>query len=87
MRVRVEPEAATLIERLSGGGWLVAAAAQYTNPNTFAIILDKHLKEVAEAVGLDNLSTYYARHTWATLARNEAGIAYTSFSEELSSSR
>lgn len=87
MRVRVEPEAAALIGRLSGGGWLVAAAAQYTNPNTFAIILDKHLKEVAEAVGLDNLTTYYARHTWATLARNEAGIAYTDIAEALNHAR
>ena len=32
------------------------------------------LKKIAEAIGLDELDFYAARHTWATIAQNDAGV-------------
>lgn len=29
---------------------------------------------MAELCGIEGLTSYYARHTWATLARNECGV-------------
>lgn len=43
---------------------------------TFNKYINIALKKVAAIIGTDpELSTYYARHSWATIARNKAGVS------------
>ena len=46
----------------------------YSTPSCFTAALNKGLKQIGEVIGVDDLEFYAARHTWATLAANEAGI-------------
>ena len=58
---------------------------RYASYHTFNTALNKGLKEIGrlEAVGENDLEFYAARHTWATLARNKAGIDKETIHEAL----
>lgn len=75
MMIRVEPEAAEVIARRKGAKALLNFADRYSGFPTFNQIANKGLKRVGALAGVPGLTTYHARHTWATLARNECGIA------------
>lgn len=48
----------------------------YADHLTFNANVNKALKRVAEILDVDpDLSTYFARHSWATIARNKAGVS------------
>lgn len=48
----------------------------YADPRGLNWNVNKGLKTLAEAIGITSqLSTYYARHTWATIAANNCGIS------------
>ena len=74
MMIRVEREAADMIARLKGSKALLYFADRYAGFPTFNQICNKGLKRVGALAGVPGLTTYHARHTWATLARNECGI-------------
>lgn len=42
--------------------------------DTFSAALNKGLKRIGEIIGVDDLEFYAARHSWATIANNDAGI-------------
>lgn len=46
----------------------------YSSANTFNWTLNKLLKEIGAEIGIDDLEFYAARHSWATIARNEANV-------------
>ena len=71
MSVRVEPEADEII-----GRWTMPLPfhSMYKNFRNFNKAVNKGLVEVADLCGIPKLTTYYARHTWATLARNACKI-------------
>ena len=46
----------------------------YADVNTFSTALNKGLKKVGKLVGVDDLEFYAARHSWATIALNDAGV-------------
>ncbi len=49
---------------------------RYSDSHTFSSNVNKGLKVVAKAAGIQvPLSTYYARHSWATIARNKCGVS------------
>lgn len=76
--IRIEPEVKVLIDkyRATQGGKAFNFAERYTNAQAFNSNLNKGLKVIAEKLGLDiPLSTYYARHSWATIARNDCRIS------------
>ena len=75
MMIRVEPEAAEVISRRKGSKALLNFADRYSGFQTFNQIANKGLKRVGALAGVHGLTTYHARHSWATLARNECGIA------------
>jgi hypothetical protein len=53
------------------GTALMLFRQKYTNAKGFCHACNLGLQDVAEAVGIaDDLTTYYARHSWATIARN-----------------
>lgn len=76
--IKVEPEAEPLVEKYRdpSGERVFDFYRRYTTSHIFSSNVDKGLKVVAKACNIDEpLSTYYARHTWATIARNKAGIS------------
>lgn len=76
--IKVEPEMEPLIERYSDktGARVFDFYKRYSDSHTFSSNVNKGLKHVAKACEIkEALSTYYARHTWATLARNECSVS------------
>ena len=74
MSVRVEPEAMEVMERWRGsGGSLLSFRARYADFRAFNKAVNQGLKEVGRLAGVPGLTSYHARHTWATLARNACG--------------
>lgn len=77
--IKVEPEALEIIERYKGKDWLLDPLDRYDNYKQYA----RHLNGALQAIGeveigkqgaksikplYNNISTYWARHTWATIA-------------------
>lgn len=76
--IRIEPEAAPLVEKYRDptGKRLFRFHTMYADPRGLNQNVNKGLKTLAEAVEVNpQLSTYYARHTWATIAANNCGIS------------
>lgn len=76
--VKVEPEALALFDKYKdpSGQRLFSFYKMYTTSAIFVSNMDKGLKKVATACGIEEpLSTYYARHSIATIARNDCGIS------------
>lgn len=46
----------------------------YSNVGTFTNALNKGLKAIGKSLGIDDLEFYSARHTWATIATNDAEV-------------
>lgn len=78
--IKVEPEAMEIINKYRGKNYLINVLDRYDNYKDYAKRLNDNLKHIGEVkrVGLGgkkvitpifpSLTTYYARHTWATLA-------------------
>lgn len=43
-------------------------------PDTFCAALNKGLKSIGKILGIEDLEFYAARHSWATIANNDADI-------------
>jgi integrase len=73
-----------LIEKYkdSKGSRLFRFYTQYAEHKIFLSNINNGLKNLAFACGLDvDLSTYYARHSWATIARNKCNISKSDIDE------
>lgn len=66
--VKVEPEALAIIDRYRGKKQLLCFLDSYQNYRHFYNNLCKGLKEVRDQLGLKELTSYWARHSWATIA-------------------
>ena len=73
--VKVEPEAMVLIEKYKGEKHLLNFTDKYTNYRHFYNNLCKGLNSIKSKLGLKTLTSYWARHTWATIAYNDCGIS------------
>lgn len=71
MHVRIEPCVSPLIARYSDktGKRLLHFYLRYKDRVSFNKAINKGLKDVGEAIGVDGLTFYAARHSWATIAR------------------
>lgn len=67
--IKVESEAREIIDRYAGTELLVNFCENYANYRHFYNNLCKGLNEVKAQLGLEELTTYWARHSWATIAR------------------
>jgi integrase len=74
MRVRVEPEAQPLVEKYAGKRAVFDFCDRYASKECFNSALNRGLKAIGRAVGIDDLEFYYARHSWATVAANVCNI-------------
>lgn len=78
--IKVEPEAMEIIERYRGKDYLLDVCDRYKDHLEFVRHMDHELKKIGKMVRIGRggkkkitpafpeLSTYWARHTWATLA-------------------
>ena len=88
MKIRIEREALAIFERHKGSNFLFDFADRYSSNENFNQNVNKGLKKIGEAIGIPKLNTYYARHTWATIARNVCGVdKYTVHESLVHSSR
>lgn len=68
--------------------YLYIFRSEYSHPQTFSSILNSGLKRVAKAIGYEeNLTFYAARHSFATIARNDCRIDKSTIAECLNHSQ
>lgn len=76
--IRIEPEAQPLFEKYKdlSGKRVFSFSKMYGSHLNFLRAVNAGLKQLRELTGIkEEVTSYYARHTWATLARNECGVA------------
>lgn len=82
--LKMLPIAYDIIDRHKGrGDNLFNFCQRYSNYHEFNRACNKGLKTIATLTGIEKLTTYYARHSWATIARNECGIDKDTVNESL----
>lgn len=74
--VRIEPEIRALVDKYRdpSGERVFKFYRLYGSMDTFNASLNKGLKMVGSVLGIDGLEFYAARHSWATIALNDAGV-------------
>mgnify|MGYP002622276317 CR=1 FL=1 len=74
--IKIQPEIEALIEKYRdpSGQRVFRFYRMYASMSTLHHALSYGLSKIAKAIGIDDLDFYAARHTWATLAQNNAGI-------------
>ena len=76
--LKVESEAIPLIEKYRDktGKRVFCFYQMYSNHSTFNAAVDKGLKHIMKHLSIaESISSYSARHSWATIARNDCGIS------------
>jgi integrase len=76
--IKVEPEALQLFEKYRDktGVRVFDFYKRYSTSHDFSSNVNKGLKKLATVCEInEELSTYYARHSWATIARNKCDIS------------
>ena len=75
--IKIEPELRPYLDKYKdiSGGKAFNFFTHYFNYCGFNKGVNLNLKKIGAAVGIDNLTYYAARHSWATIARNECGIS------------
>ena len=81
--VRVWPEAAALIERYRGQHALLCPADRYRSARDYTQHINAGLKRLIPEPPFTELSTYWARHSYATIAYNELGASVDDISAAL----
>lgn len=66
--VKVEPEALEIIQRLKGEKYLLYILEKHSTYRTFYMQWCRALNRIKETLGIAELTTYWARHSWATIA-------------------
>ena len=74
--VAVPPEAMKLLRRYRDptGRRVFGFYLRYSSPQAFNDAIMHGMAEVGAAAGIDGLQFYAARHSWATIAVNDAGV-------------
>jgi len=72
--VKLEPEAMKIIHRLRGKNWLLRMHDRYDNPHDYCKHINDALKTFIREEPFSSISTYWARHTVATLMVNELDV-------------
>lgn len=83
--IKIEPEAREIIDRYPDSEYLVSFCRMYQNYDGFKRAINYALKKITNQEGEiidENMSTYYARHSWATIA-SKIDIPKDTISESL----
>lgn len=86
IEIKVSEAAQFIIDQYRGKKYLLNFAEVSTLKN-FQQLVNKKMRKIGEELGFERpLSYYYARHTWATLARNKCGYTKGDVAEALNHS-
>lgn len=74
--IRIEPEAQALVDKYRDptGQRVFNFYRLYSSTDTFCAALNKGLKRLGAIIKVEDLEFYAARHSWATIANNDAGV-------------
>lgn len=75
--IKVEPELEPYLERYRDtiGDRAFNFFMRYASHKQFVHKVNLNLKKIGDALGISDLTLYAARHSWATIARNDCGIS------------
>jgi len=73
MSIRVEPELKILFEKYSKDSF-ISELKKYSDTDSFRSSINKGIKVIGKIIGVPQISTNWARHSWASIARNRAKI-------------
>lgn len=75
LSIKIEPELRVLLDKYTQGYFLSYFHTNYGNLKNFMRAVNIGLKDICNNLGLDfKITTNWARHSWASLARNKAGV-------------
>lgn len=76
MKVKVQPEIKPYLDKYRDKTKkrVFNFYQHYADDKTFNQSINKGLKVIGKIIGVDNLEFYAARHSWATIAINKAGV-------------
>ncbi len=75
LSIRIEPELHDLLEKYSSRGALSYFKSNYCDSYNFMKAVNKGLEIISKELNLGvKVTTNWARHSWATIARNKAGV-------------
>ena len=74
LSIRIEPELKPLIEKYSKSGFLSEIKSRYSNSHNFMQAVNKGLKNICKEFEVQKITTNWARHSWASIARNKARV-------------
>ena len=80
--ILVQPEAAEIIARYAGAEHVLRFIEERATYDTFIHQVQRALRHIAKELGIEGLTFYWARYTWATLA-DKLGISEKGISKGL----
>lgn len=66
--VKIEPELDLLLNKYKGRDWLINFHDNCRSYRSFYLRASSYLREFGVRIGVDGLTSYWARHSWATIA-------------------
>lgn len=74
--IKIEPEIQALVDKYRdpSGDRVFKLYKMYSSLDTLCAAVNKGLKKIGELIGEDDLEFYAARHSWATIALNDAEV-------------
>lgn len=75
LSIKIEPELQQLIDKYSPDGFLSTIKNRYSDSYNLIKAVNTGLKKICDDLGIQKISTNWARHSWASLARNKAGVS------------
>lgn len=70
IEVKIHPLIKKLVAKYAGAQSVFCFCDKYSSAGTFNQNINVGLKDIGKSLGIDNLTFYQARHTFATLSRN-----------------
>lgn len=81
--IKIEPETRALLDKYKGKDWLLCIRDRYKSARDYTQHINAGLKRLIAEPPFNKLSTYWARHSWATIAFNELGAPVETISTAL----
>ena len=75
LSIRIEPELKIILDKYSKSGFLSEIKSRYNCSHNFMKAVNVGLKHICDELKMPKITTNWARHSWASIARNKARIA------------
>ena len=75
MEIEIPDEVLPLLKKYKGKDRVFSFYEMYYDLDSFNKYINKGLKDICGHLGIDNVTTYTFRHSWATIAQNDCGAS------------